>query len=457
MSRDTTTPTAASILDARKSRYATVAFVDLQGQLRGKTVSAAKLSDTAHVPFAPFNHMLDFGDFALMPSGYLSADLAIEDNPCSLVVDTPRTLPFEDKDSNVLFFVEFDAGTQGAGWDPRVAYHRAAQRLTALKLKPVSAFEYEFRLLNETPESAREKGFQNLKLVSEVSTYGGIMRQGMHAAFFRDLRDMCDTMEVPLDSLHWEVAAGMAEVAMAHQQGIKAADDAVLFKTHTKVLAQRNGLLATFMARPMEDADGQGGHLHISLANSRGRNVFFDQKREHAISEQMAQFIAGLETYLPELLLMLAPNVNSFKRFLPGIFAPIAANWGVDNRTCSLRVIEGTAKNQRVEVRTPGSDANPYLVMAAVVGAGSLGIEQELEPSPPMEGSSYLHRKQILERLRFPRTFIESIDRFRNSQAARVLFGEDFVEMFAGTREAQARQFAAMVTNKELERFLELA
>ena len=279
----------------------------------------------------------------------------------------------------------------------------------------------------------------------------------MHASFFRDLRDICDTMEVPLASLHWEVAAGMAEVAMGHTKGIKAADDAVLFKTHTKVLAQRNDLLATFMARPLEDADGQSGHVHISVENARGRNVFFDAKRDHSMSVQMEQFVAGLETYLPELLLMLAPNVNSFKRFIPGIFAPIAANWGIDNRTCSIRVIPGTTKSQRIEVRTAGSDANPYLVLAAITGAGALGIEQELAPSAPLEGSSYVHKKQIPERLRFSRTIAEAIDRFKSSQAARVLFGEDFVEMFAGTRAAQAKQFAAMVTDKELARFLELA
>jgi glutamine synthetase len=447
-----------ALLQQRKARFVTLAFVDLNGQLRGKTVAAGKIPAAieAGVPFAPYTHMLDFGDVALMPRGYLDGNLAFEDNLCR-IVEGERSLPFEDKDSNLFFFVEFSPGTRGHEWDPRIAYQRAEARLEKLGAQPVQSLEYEFRIFKETPDTAAAKGYHDLKLLSDVSTYGGIMRQGVHAEFFKELRDMCDAMQVQLASLHWEVAPSLAEVAIAHRPGIAAADDAIMFKCHSKVLAERHDLLLSFMARPLDDADGQSGHVHLSLLTPRGRNLFHDAKAEHGISKVMRHFIGGLQAHLPDLLLMLAPNINSFKRLVPGHFAPVAANWGVDNRTCGIRAIAGGASSQRVECRVAGSDTNPYLVLAAILGAGALGMEERLEPGPASLGNTQLDVKKIDKAHRFPGSFEEAITRFENSSAAKELFGEDFVAMFGGTRRAQSRQFARMVSNRELERFLELS
>lgn len=447
-----------ALLKERRARFATLAFVDINGQLRGKTVAANKIPAAIEkgVPFAPYTHTLDFGDIPLPPHGYLDGNLAFEDNLCR-IADGQRALPFEDKDSDLFFFVEFAPGTRGHEWDPRVAYARAEARLSKLGLRPVQALEYEFRIFRETPESAQAKGYHDLKLLSDVSTYGGIMRQGVHAEFFKELRDMCDAMQLPIASLHWEVAPSLGEVALAHRAGIAAADDAILFKTHSKVLAQRHDLLLTFMARPLPDADGQSGHVHLSLESNDGQNAFHDPSAEHGMSLAMRQFVGGLQAYLPELLLLLAPNVNSFKRLVPGHFAPIAANWGIDNRTCGIRVIPGEASSQRIECRVAGSDTNPYLVLAAILGAGALGMERGLLPGPPSNGNTYLNPAKISAEHRFPESFDAAIDRFEAAESARELFGTDFVSMFAGTRRAQARQFARMVTNCELERFLELS
>ena len=447
-----------ALLAQRKARFATIAFVDLNGQLRGKTVAASKIPAAidAGVPFSPYTHMTDFGDIPLMPRGYLDGNLAFEDNLCR-IAEGERSLPFEDKDSNLFFFAEFEPGTRGHEWDPRIIYQRAEARLAKLGARPVQSFEYEFRIFKETAETAAAKGYHDLKLLSNVSTYGGIMRQGAHARFFKELRDMCDAMHVEMASLHWEVAPSLAEVALMHQPGIAAADNAILFKTHCKVLAERHDMLASFMARPRDDADGQSGHVHLSLLNARGRNLFHDAKAEHGMSGVMRHFIGGLQTHLPDLLLMLAPNINSFKRLVPGHFAPVAANWGIDNRTCGMRAIAGGASSQRIECRVAGSDTNPYLVLAAIQGAGALGMEERLEPGPASLGNTQLDLRKIDKAHRFPGSFEEAITRFENSSAAKELFGEDFVAMFGGTRRAQARQFARMVSNRELERFLELS
>jgi glutamine synthetase len=185
--------------------------------------------------------------------------------------------------------------------------------------------------------------------------------------------------------------------------------------------------------------------------------LFHNPRDENGMSEIQRHAVGGLQKLLPDLLLMLAPNVNSFKRLAPGAFAPIAATWGVENRTCAIRVIPGRASAQRIELRAPGSDSNPYLLAACLLAATLWGIEQRIEPAAPMLGSCYERADSIPEDQHFPGTFRQAIERFGESSHARELFGDDFVEMYAGTRMAQAEQFARMVTDKELERFLEMA
>ena len=381
----------ARLFNEHSSRYATVAFVDLQGQLRGKTVNAAKLlaGYPGGVPFSPLNMMLDYGDHTLFPRGYLTPDLDVADNPCEIDWQAPRTLPFEDNESSLFFFAQFAPETQGAGWDPRRLYQRIAAGAAELELTPVYGLEYEYRLLNETPDTLRHKHFTDISLVTDVSTYGGVMHQSVWSEFFKGMRNMCDEMEVEVASMHWEVAAAMGEVALQHQAGIRALDDAVLFKTHAKVLAKHHDLTMTFMARPLADDDGQSGHVHLSLLDADGNNAFYDSQAPDGMSQRQHHFIGGLQKYLPELLLMMAPNLNSFKRFVPGIFAPTRADWGIENRTTAIRVLPGSATSQRLELRIPGSDSNPYLVAAALLAAGLEGIRQQLASAPPVSGASH--------------------------------------------------------------------
>jgi len=447
------------LLEQHAARYVTVAFADLQGQLRGKTVAAGQLLGAAEsgFPFAATDFLLDFGDHELFPEGYLTRDLPIADTRCELDLDNPRLLPFEERDSRLMFFAGFAAGTQGGSWDPRRLYQRMEHRAGELGLVPTFAFEYEFRIFDETPESLRSKGFQSLKLINPVSTYGGVMHQGQWSDFFRDLRAMCDAMEIPVASTHWELAASMGEVALLHSPGLRTVDDATLFKTHAKTLASKHEVLLSFMARPIAGADGQSGHVHFSLADRNGNALFHDAADEHGMARAQRHFIGGLQKLLPELLLMMAPNINSFKRLVPGIFAPTNASWGVDNRTCAVRVIKGGPGSQRLELRVPGSDTNPYLVAAALLAAGLHGLKQEIEPSAPVTGSGYRRSRRVPASQRFPESFLHAIERFQRSAFARDAFGDDFVEMFSRTRHAQAQQFAQMITDKELERFLELA
>ena len=170
----------------------------------------------------------------------------------------------------------------------------------------------------------------------------------------------------------------------------------------------------------------------------------------------MRHFIGGMQRYVPECILMMAPNINSYKRYLPDLFAPVAATWGIDNRTSGFRAIVGAPSSQRVENRAPGADANPYLAFAAMLGAGLRGIEEQIEPTAKSETNLYAEMDSIPDSLRFPVTLDESIKRFKASDFAKETFGTEFVRIFAANREAHLADFNSAVTDWERRRYLEL-
>ncbi len=261
-------------------------------------------------------------------------------------------------------------------------------------------------------------------------------------------------MDMPLESLHTETGPGVLEAAIGVDAALAAADKAALFKTFTKVLAQQRGWMATFMAKWSNDWPGQSGHIHLSLRTKAGKAAFHDAKATHCMSRTMRHFVAGQQALLPELLALVAPTVNAYRRLIPGFWAPTSASWGVENRTCALRVIPGSEKSQRVEYRIAAADGNPYLAVAAALASGLHGIEHGLELGTPVNGNAYEHDAPA--RFRLPATLWEAAQRLKASKAARAAFGDSFVEHFAATREWEEREFRKHVTDWELARYFEI-
>ena len=219
-------------------------------------------------------------------------------------------------------------------------------------------FEYEFFVFAETAHSIREKGYKNLKPISPGFFGYSVLRNSVLSDWYRDLLTMCETMDMGIEGMHTETGAGVLEAALRVAEGLEAADRAALFKLFTKVLAQKRDWLATFMAKWSKDWPGCGGHMHMSLWKD-GKPVFFDDKAPHRMSKTMRQFVGGQQALMPELLGMVASTVNAYRRLIPGFWAPTVSAWGVENRTCALRVIPGSAKSTRVEYRIAAADANP--------------------------------------------------------------------------------------------------
>jgi glutamine synthetase len=300
----------------------------------------------------------------------------------------------------------------------------------------------------------RAKGYRDLKPVTPGMFGYSMLRSGVHAEFQRDLLALCEGMDMPLEGLHTETGPGVLEAAIAVAPALDAADRASLFKTFTKVLAQRRGWMATFMAKWSASWPGQSGHIHVSLRGRDGASAFHEAGAPHGMSTTMRRFVAGQQALLPELLALVAPTVNSYRRLVPGFWAPTFASWGVENRTCALRVIPGSPKAQRVEFRIGAADGNPYLGLAAAIGSGLYGIEQKLELGAPIAGNAYAVAAPPGSEL--PPTLWDAAQRLRASRAARELFGDEFVEHFAATREWEEREFRKHVSDWELARYFEI-
>jgi glutamine synthetase len=240
------------------------------------------------------------------------------------------------------------------------------------------------------------------------------------------------------------------EAAIVYSDALEAADRAVLFKAGAKEIAHRFGIMPSFMAKWRADLPGCSGHIHQSLWKG-DRNVFFDEKKK-GLSADFEHFVAGQLHCLPELLPLYAPTVNSYKRLVEGAWAPTRANWGIDNRTTALRAIPGSRSSTRLETRVNGSDSNPYLALAAALASGLYGIENRLTVPDAVRGSGY----DDIRAATLPKNLHEATARFEKSTIARELFGEKFVEHFAGTRHWEWRQFCRAVTDWELARYFEI-
>ena len=444
---------AKRLVEERGLTHVRVGLFDVDGVMRGKYLSREKLSSVLDGGMGFCDVVLgwDSADQLYDNVAYTGWHTGYPDAPVRVLPETCREVATEPG-GMLLFLAEFAPPAEALC--PRGVLRRVLERAAARGLLAKGALEYEFFLFDETPESVRAKGYRDLRPLTPGYFGYSMLRSAVLSDFHRELLDCCQRMDMALEGLHTETGPGVLEAAIAVDGALAAADKAALFKTWTKVLAQRRGWMATFMAKWSRDWPGQSGHVHVSLCDSDGRPVFHDPAAPDRMSATMRSFVAGQLALLPELLALLAPTVNSYRRLIPGFWAPTHAAWGVENRTCALRVIPGSPKSQRVEYRIAAADGNPYLALAAAIGSGLWGIEHGLELGPPVVGNAYAAK--LPESSALPATLWDAAQRLRASRAARELFGDAFVEHFAATREWEERELRKHVTDWELARYFEI-
>jgi glutamine synthetase len=443
---------ARSIVEERGLSHIKVGVFDVDGILRGKYMAREKFFSALENGFGfcdvvfgwdSYDQLYDNVAYTGWHTGYPDATVRLLPGSC-------RALPFEG--DGLFFLGEFTPPTDEIC--PRGVLKRVLARTHEMGYSLYAGFEYEFFLFNETPHTVREKRYRDMTPMAPGFFGYSMLRNSVHSDFYRLLLATCEEMDFPLEGLHEETGPGVLEAALKADSGLDSADKAALFKTFTKVLAQRSGMMATFMAKWSPDWPGQSGHMHMSLRDNNGTAVFHDPGNQANISERMRHFIGGQQRLMPELLAMIAPTVNSFTRLIPGFWAPTEASYGIDNRTCALRAIGGSPKSQRVEYRITAADANPYLSLAAALASGMWGIENKAEPEGPVQGNAY--EQKFPKRMQLPRTLWDAAQRLRKSETAREWFGDAFVEHFAATREWEEREFRKHITDWELERYFEI-
>lgn len=451
----TTAEQAMAIVQQRNLKHVKVGLVDLDGVLRGKYMSRDKFFSALKKGFGFCDVVLgwdsndqlyeDVGiQYTGWQTGYPDAPVRIIPQSCREVYEEP----------GMLFF-QAEFADDAEKLCPRGVLKRVLQIADSMDLNVQAAFEYEFFLFEETPHSIREKDYQNLKPITPGFFGYSMLRNSVHNEMYQDLLSLCEYMDFSLEGLHTETGPGVLEAAINVDSGLDAADKAALFKTFTKVWAQRNSMMATFMAKWSNDYPGQSGHIHISLQHQRNKtSAFYSANEPNNMSELQRQFVAGQQKYMPELTAMYAQTVNAYSRMVPGFWAPTHATWGVENRTTALRVIPGSEASQRVEFRFGSADANPYLALAAALGSGLMGIDQKLEPEPQVKGNAY--EQTFPHCLALPNTLDQAAQQLQQSEAAKHLFGKEFVQHYAATRIWEAQEFRKHITDWELKRYFEI-
>lgn len=432
-----------------------LAFADIDGVLRGKYVSAEKFASIAEkgMTFCDVIFGWDAADVLYDKPGVTGWHTGYPDSPASIDLATFRKIPWEN---DIPFFLGELNTKEGLPSPvcPRQLIRKVLADANNAGFSPVFAQEFEWFNFAETPDSAHEKQFRDLKPLTPGMFGYSILRSTLKNPFFSDLFDLLKKFNVPIEGLHTETGPGTIEAAIAHSGLLEAGDRAVLFKTAVKEIAYKHNIMATFMAKINENLPGCGGHVHQSLWDLTGNhNLFYDDSDKQKLSETAKRYIAGQLHCLPHILPMFAPTINSYKRLVEGAWAPTTLTWGIDNRTVALRVLNGGSASCRVETRVIGADVNPYLALSACLAAGLYGIRHGLAlDQPATVGNGY----QDESNGRIPYTLKDATDNMKNSPIAKELFGDIFVDHFVQTRDWEWRQHLKVVTEWEYKRYFEI-
>ena len=430
-------------------RWAKIGGFDIDGVLRGKYVSMEKLASALEKGFGFCDVIFgwDMADELYDNARVTGWHTGYPDTMALLDPDSLRPIPWEPGVVSLLCDFQLESGAPHPAC-PRSLLKRMIARAKKAGYEAHFGAEFEFFFFRETRDSLREKNFRGLTPLDPGMMGYSWVRTGQDSELMRDILDTLDGHGIEIEGLHTETGPGVYEAALRYDTALAAADKAALFKTILKQIAPRHGLSVTFMAKNSVDLPGSSGHLHQSLWQG-DKNVFASGGRK--LSPTLSSYVGGQMALLPELTAMISPTINSYKRYVPGLWAPLSATWGIENRTCALRVISpGSSRAARVECRQGAADINPYLAMAACLGAGLWGIEKGLEPGPESTGDAAEAGAP------FPKSLEEAAQRLERSRAAKSLFGGEFVDHYVRTRMWEVAQFQRAVTDWESRRYFEM-
>ncbi|MEV7232687.1 glutamine synthetase family protein [Streptomyces sp. NPDC051020] len=425
-----------------------LAFPDMQGRLQGKRFAAAFfLEEVMEHGTEGCNYLLAVDTDMNTVDGFAmsSWERGYGDFAMHADLTTLRRVPWNDGTAMVIADLAWEDGSPVVA-APRQILRRQLQRLAEHGLTAHAGTELEFIVFKDTYEQAWNRNYRDLTPANQYNVDYSVLGTGRIEPLLRRIRNEMAAAGLTVESAKGECNPGQHEIVFRYKEALVTCDQHAVYKTGSKEIAAQEGVALTFMAK-FNEREGNSCHIHLSLQDADGRNVMAGE--QGGMAPVMRHFLAGQLAALRVFSLLYAPNINSYKRFQPGSFAPTAVAWGHDNRTCAFRVV-GHGRSTRFENRLPGGDVNPYLAVAGMIAAGLHGIEQKLELPDPCEGNAYTAAYDHV-----PTTLREAADLWEKSDLARAAFGEDVVAHYRNMARVELDAFDAAVTDWELRRAFE--
>lgn len=432
------------MIDAKDIDTVIVAFTDMQGRLIGKRVAARFFKDEiSHHGAECCNYLLAVDVENNTVAGYAISSWERGYGDMAMIpdFDTLRLVPWLPGTALVIADLHWLDETPVAP-SPREILKAQIARLAAHGMVPYVGTELEFIVFDDTYREAWGKGYTGLTPASDYNIDYALLASTRMEPLLRDIRTGMEGAGLYCEGVKGECNLGQQEIAFKYDHALATCDNHSVYKNGAKEIADQHGKSLTFMAK-FNEREGNSCHIHLSFRGVDGSPVLADSTRPYGFSKIMEHFIAGQIATMRELTLFLAPNINSYKRFVEGSFAPTAVAWGLDNRTCALRVV-GKGHSLRVENRVPGGDVNQYLAVAALIAGGLYGIENELELEPLLEGNAY-----VSEAPRVPTTLRDAAQLFGHSAVAIEAFGADVVEHYLNNARIEQAAFDSAITDWE--------
>jgi glutamine synthetase len=426
-----------------------LAFTDMQGRLQGKRLAADYfLDDVVGHAVEGCNYLLAVDVEMNTVPGYAmsSWERGYGDFVLTPDMETLRRIPWYEATALVLADLGWHDGAPVVA-SPRQILQAQTDRLAERGWDAMVGTELEFIVYSTSYEDAQASGFRNLVPANHYNVDYSILGTSRIEPLLRKITNGMAGAGLQVESAKGECNLGQHEIAFRYAEAVRTCDNHSIYKTGAKEIAAADGMSITFMAKP-NAREGNSCHIHISLRGEDGKPVMAGDG-PYGLSPLGEHFIAGQLAALPEVALCYAPNINSYKRYAPGSFAPTAARWGVDNRTCAMRLV-GHGPSLRIENRVPGGDVNPYLAVAAMIAAGLHGIDHELPLEPALAGNAYAD-----DGPRVPQTLRDALETWQKSELARESFGNEVVEHYANGARVELAAFDAAVTDWELQRGFE--
>ena len=431
-----------------------VCLIDMQGRLMGKRFHVSNFIESGHEETHCCNYLFATDLEMATPDGYASTSWAqgYGDYVMKPDLSTLRRIPWLEGTALVLCDIIDHHTHKPVPHTPRQILKEQIARAEALGFTPMMATELEFFLFEQSFDTIRRGGFRDLTPISGYNEDYHILQTTKEEHVMRPIRNLLFEAGVPVENSKGEAETGQEELNIRYAEALLCADHHTLAKQAVKEIADQHGHAATFLPKWHHEKVGSAAHIHQSLMKGDD-NAFYDADAELTMSETMRSYVAGLLKYSSDITFFLAPYVNSYKRFLPGTFAPTKIAWSIDNRTAGYRLVGDGTKGVRIECRIPGSDINPYLACAAQLAAGLTGIEEGLSLDAPVTGDVYAMESVPS----IPHTLRAATETLRGSTMLRRVMGESVVEHYTRAAEVEQEAFDAVVTDWEVARGFERA